>query len=47
MYITVILPMIWNLQTHAEQSRARASLHDDCQCFYRVRHSKDTEAVFR
>ena len=36
MYIRVISPMISNLQTHAAQSRARASLHDGCQCFYRV-----------
>ena len=25
--------MILNLQAHAEQSRARASLHDGCQCW--------------
>ena len=36
MYIRVISPMISNLQTHTEQSRARASLHDGCQ-FYRVK----------
>ena len=36
MYIRVISPMISNSQTHVAQSRARASLHDGCQCFYRV-----------
>ena len=30
MYIKAISPMILNLETYAEQSRVRASLHDGC-----------------
>ena len=44
-HIRVISPIISNLETHAEQSRARASFY--FIALIRIRHSKDIEAVFR
>ena len=44
MCIGVISHKISNLQTHAEQSRARASLHDGCQCW---RHFKAIVSFYR